>query len=108
MGESEEVQLFVNRLKKGIKELLDIEMSEKEIQCEYLLFGHDEIEVGTIPDDILCVLTNPFAASSLGFSDNQGDYYKVCHIYYVGPNPYEIWMKNDAIIDNPIDQPRYV
>ena len=103
MIESEEEKQMVERLRIGINKMFGKKLSDEEIELDYLLIVHDEIEGETIPEFVLDVLADPIAAIGYGFRDKNNDFFAVCHLYYVGPDPYEVWLKNDVVITNPLE-----
>lgn len=104
MFEAEGDLRIVESLKKGIYKMLGEELIKEEIELDYLMFEHNRIEGNNIPYDVLEVLADPISTTGIGYRDkNNGDYYQVCHLYYVGPEPYELWLKNGEVIDNPYE-----
>lgn len=109
MIETEEDERMVERLRIGIRKMFGKELNDEEIELNYLQFTHEELKDKAIPEDVLVVLANPIATTAYGYRDKKsGDFYEVCHLYYVGLNPHEVWFKNDDIIMNPLDQPKYI
>ena len=86
---------------------MGIAIDVDDIAEDYIGFIRDEIQGEAIPDYVLDVLAEPVMAESFGYRDGKNDYYGVCHLYYVGPNPYEVWLKNDEVIKGPLEQPAF-
>ena len=109
MIESEDEKRLVARLQKGIFKLIGKNLAADEVELDYLMFAHDEFEGKVLPNSVLDVLADPIATTGAGYTDKERDnYYQVCHLYYVGLNPFEIWIKNDKVIENPLEQPKYM
>jgi hypothetical protein len=107
VGKIKEDELVKFRLQEGISKLLDLAIDRDDIVEGYVGFVRDEIQGETIPEYVLEVLAEPVMAKSFGYRDKKEDYYEVCHLYYVGPNPYEVWLKNDEVIKSPLEQPAF-
>ncbi|SOC11360.1 hypothetical protein SAMN05880501_106136 [Ureibacillus xyleni] len=90
------------RLQKGLHKLLNKVIKIEEITEDYVGFEHG-LAQEEIPNYVLGVLADPIMESSVVYKDDNGDYYELCHLYYCGPEPYEIWMKNGDVIKNPIN-----
>lgn len=108
VGKIEEDELVKLRLQEGIYVLLGIVIDLDDIEEDYVGFIRDGIQGEAIPDYVLDVLAEPIMAESFGYRDGKNDYYKVCHLYYVGPNPHEVWLKNDEVIKGPLEQPAFL
>jgi hypothetical protein len=107
VGKIEEDELVKFRLQEGIYKLLGIAIDVDDIEEGYVGFIRDEIQGEAIPEYVMDVLAEPVMAESFGYRDGKNDYYEVCHLYYVGPNPYEVWLKNDEVIKGPLEQPAF-
>ncbi|PYF08468.1 hypothetical protein [Ureibacillus chungkukjangi] len=100
---------LVERMQKGIFKLIGKHLAADEIELDYVMFAHDQFEGKALPIGILDVLADPIATTGEGYIDKESDdFHQVCHLYYVGPNPFEIWMKNGEVIQNPLAQPKYM
>lgn len=92
------------RLQEGISKLLDVSIDRDDIEEGYVGFIRDEIQGETIPEYVLDLLAEPVMANSFGYRDDKDDYYEICYLYYVGTNPYEVWLGNNKVIKSPLEQ----
>lgn len=92
------------RLHKGIRELLGKKISKKEIVHGEVWLVEGEIEGVPLQTDLFEWCASPLIVPCAYYVDDvEGHVYGVAHIYYKGPNPYEIWLQDDVVIMTPLD-----
>lgn len=101
--ENREKRILEVRLHKGVRKLLGKKISKKEIVHGEVWLVEGQIE-DLLQIDLFEWCASPLTVPCARYSDNiEGHVYGVAHIYYKGPNPYEIWLQDDVVITTPLD-----
>lgn len=92
------------RIQKGIHLLLGKKISREDVFHDVLWIEENDTERGILQEDLFDWCISPIIVPCVCYVDeDDGHVYTVAHIYYKGPNPYEIWMKDDVLITTPLD-----
>ena len=75
-----------------------------EIGYETMWFMHYELDEEIVPLNIILNLAEPVVCDSANYTDDEGNYYTLIAIETDNVNPHEVWLVNDKVIPNFIEE----
>ena len=91
------------RLSQVLTKKLGYYVPIREIGYETLWFIKDEVDAALVPPNIIEHLAEPIIADSASYTDNDGNYYLVLIIETGYPEAYEVWLVNDKVVPDFLD-----
>lgn len=92
------------RLSEVLTEKLGYYVPIEEIGYETLAFMLDEIDEAIIKLEVINHLAEPIYVDSANYTDAEGNYYLLLSIETGLPDPYELWLVNDEIVRDFVDE----
>ncbi|MEL4024032.1 hypothetical protein [Lysinibacillus endophyticus] len=86
------------RLSQVLTKKLGFYVPISEIGYETMSFYKEEVDHVLVPPHIIEHLAEPIIADSASYTDSDGNYYLVIIIETGLPEPYEVWLVNDKVI----------
>lgn len=92
------------RLAEVLEKKLKKKIELYEIGYETMWFMHDELDEEIVPLSIILNLVEPIVCDSANYTDDVGNYYTLIVIETGNVNPHEVWLVNDKVIPNFIEE----
>lgn len=94
----------IMRLTEVLEQKLGKKILIYEIGYETIWFMHDEIDEEIVPLSIISHLAEPIICDSANYTNGDGNYYTLIVIETGNVNPHEVWLVNDKVVSNFIEE----
>lgn len=90
---------IVEKLRKVLRDCVEIYVPQEEIAVESVQLYADEMDERLVPIDVLKNVTEPIGAEMASYRDEIGVDYLLIQLEIGKPEPLEIWLVDDEVVD---------